>query len=92
MKNWKYIKAKNAITFALCQGETVLREYKDLNYAYHVEKASIDQFENSIEDFIKESKIIFEASQQGKTIERKTILIPIRQFRAEQKRLSKEDK
>lgn len=51
--NWKYIRTeKGKVTYALCVGDEMMREFTDFSLAYHREKDSKDEFQNSLEDYL----------------------------------------
>lgn len=66
--NWKYLRNGKKIIFALCRGDRLIREYSDINMAWHREKDTDDKFKNSIDDFMKKQKQIIEEKQtKGET-------------------------
>jgi hypothetical protein len=91
--NWKFIETKGgAISYALCNGDEMLREYKDYNLAYHREKDSQDEFENSIEEFWDDCLRMSGERQSGKTPARKVETIPSDLFRSAQRKIKKAKK
>ena len=84
--NWKYIRKKNGnIIFALCNGDACVSQYTDVNVAYHREKDSDSKFENSIDEFLEESKKVFSREKQVNSL----IKMSIEDFRSRQKRYDK---
>lgn len=88
MKNWKIISTKTGkLSYAACIGDKMLREFDDIAYALIFEGRN--EFKNSLNDFLAESKRSIEAQMQGKHFERKIERIDSTAFRALQRKLEK---
>ena len=87
--NWKYVATMTKLTFAACVGEKLFRQFKDIAMACMFEKSGKYKFENSIDDFLKEQKQIFEARADGRRFHPKITRVSSSSFRAEQRRIKK---
>ncbi len=91
--NWKIIETEaGKISYALCIGERLQREFTDVALCCALQQNSDYEFENSIEDFLADSKLSFEAKQRGEYYKRNFERTNSSDFRALQKKLEKADK
>jgi hypothetical protein len=93
MYNWKIIQTKGdkkgknkKLTYAACIGDLMEREFKDIANALIYEGKN--SFTNSLNDFLRESKLAFEAEQRGEYYERKIERIDSASFKALQRKLN----
>ena len=88
--NWQYVKTKGgAVTFALCDGDKMVREFDSICYANIFEKEQDFTIKNSTEDFLRESKLFIEAKMRGEFYEKRTVFVDSSVFRALQRKLNK---
>lgn len=88
--NWKILETKSGkISYALCIGEKLHREFIDVALCYAFEMNSGETFSNSINDFLADSKLYFEAKTRGEYYKRKFERTNSSDFRALQKKLEK---
>jgi hypothetical protein len=88
--NWIIITTdKGQLTYCACRGNRLVREFKDIAFAIKYEEAN--EFKNSLNDFLAESKLRFEAQQRCEHFEGKIEKVNSTEFRALQRRLEKAD-
>ena len=91
--NWKILETKaGKISYALCIGDKLDREFTDVSLCCAFEMNSGHEFSNSINDFLADSKLYFEAIQRGEYYQRKFERTESSSFRALQKKLEKTKK
>lgn len=87
--NWKIIQTKaGKLSYAACQGNKLIREFDDIAYALIFEDRN--EFSNSLNDFLKESKLRVEALQRGEHFENKIERTDSTMFRSLQNKIKKE--
>ena len=93
MYNWKVLSTKaGKLSYALCVGQKLDREFTDVALCCALEQNSGYEFDNSINDFLADSKLFFEAKQRGEYYKRKFELTNSQDFRSLQKKLEKGEK
>ncbi|MCK5609456.1 hypothetical protein KAR91_46715 [Candidatus Pacearchaeota archaeon] len=90
--NWKFVQTPTGkLTYALCIKDKAIREIDDIGLACAIEQSGNYEIENSINDFLADSKAYFEEKQRGGSPEYKIKRIPSSQFRSDQNRIKKEE-
>ena len=96
--NWKYIKStgkKEQVYAVLCVGILENQRFSDFNLASHHEialKTAGKSFENSVDDYLKESKSMIEATWRGEKPVRKITVMKMKDWTALQNKLKKPKK
>ncbi len=86
--NWKIITTKKGrLTYAACNGDTMIREFSDIAWALKYEQTK--EFSNTLNDFMAEEKLAFEAEQKDKYFERKIERLDSTSFKALQRKINK---
>lgn len=88
--NWKILQTKGGkLSYAACTGNKLIREFDDIAYALKYEER--EEFSNSLNDFMIESKLRVEAAQRGEYFENKIVRVSSTEFRALQNKIKKKE-
>ena len=92
--NWKYIETPTGkLSYALCLGDKMIRELTDIGLVCAIESSGQYELENSVDDFLADSKEHFEACQRGEYHKRKITRHESGPFKTLQRKIQKaEDK
>lgn len=88
--NWKILQTKGGkLSYAACNGDKLIREFEDIAYALKYEER--EEFRNSLNDFMIESKLRVEARQRGEYFENKIVRVNSTEFRSLQNKIKKQE-
>ena len=91
MLNWKYLRTSaGKVTYALCVGDRMTRELDDAGMVCACERSMPEEFENSVDDFLHDCKLAFEAKKRGEYYDRKVPYTASGPFGALQRKLAKD--